>query len=297
MKRMKGFALLWFLILTAIVIAACGSSSQQPDDYTPEYAADNNIAAEEELQEYQPTTEEIYPSESEDTYEEYSPEQEANNINAIEAVDIESREYYILPPPITEGGISVEEALTNRRSHRNFRNEPLTIYQVSQLLWAAYGITLPIPDAHHLRGGLRTTPSAGATYPLELYVVIGNVTGINPGVLRYISEEHKLVRVVDGDVRRELTAAALGQQMVEAAPISIFYSAYFPRITERYGERGIRYAYIELGHSAQNVYLQAEALGLGTVAIGAFFDYMVREILNLPYEEEPLYIMPIGYFY
>ena len=209
----------------------------------------------------------------------------------------DSQSVYVLPPPVTEGSISVEEALTSRRSRRDFMDRAISIEQVSQILWAAYGITYPRPDAPGLRGGLRTTPSAGATFPLEVYLVVGNVEGLAPGVYRYVSEEHKLVRVIDGDVRSELSAAALGQRMVAEAPASIFYSAVFYRITGRYGERGIMYAYIELGHSAQNVYLQVEALGLGTVAIGAFIDDRVRQVLSLPNNEEPLYIMPIGYFY
>ena len=204
---------------------------------------------------------------------------------------------YILPPYVTDGDMSVEQALANRRSRRNFQNKAISTEQLSQILWAAYGITLPIPDVPNLRGGLRTAPSAGALYPLEIYVIVGYVEGMEPGVYRYISEQHKLVRVVDGDVRNELSEAALGQRMVREAPASVFYSAVFSRMTGRYGERGIRYAYIELGHSAQNVYLQAEALGLGTVAIGAFNDGRVRQILNLPANEEPLYLMPIGYYY
>ena len=208
---------------------------------------------------------------------------------------VESQAVYALPAYAAEGSMSVEQALAGRRSRRNFQDRAISAEQLSQILWAAYGITSPRPDAPNLRGGLRTTPSAGALYPLEIYVIIGNVEGIEPGVFRYISEEHKLIRIADGDVRSELSDAALGQRAVREAPASIFYSAVFSRMTTRYGERGIRYAYIELGHSAQNVYLQAEALGLGTVAIGAFNDSSVRQILNLPSYEEPLYIMPIGY--
>ena len=210
---------------------------------------------------------------------------------------IDAHQVYLLPPYTTYGYMSVETALANRRSHRNFQDRALSLDQVSQILWAAYGITLPLPDVPGLRGGLRTTPSAGAIYPLEIYIVIGNVEGIRPGVFRYISEEHKLVRIIDGDIRDELSAATWGQRMVSEAPVSVFYSAVFERMLPRYGERGIRYTYIELGHSAQNVYLQAEALGLGTVAVGAFDDDRVRQILNLPDDEDPMYIMPVGYFY
>ena len=205
--------------------------------------------------------------------------------------------YFSLPSPNTSSNTSVEEALLNRRSRRNFHDKPMSIEQLSQILWAAYGITLLAPDSPQLRGGLRTTPSAGALYPLEVYAIIGNVEGLEPGVYRYISDGHKIVMVTDGDVRSELSQAALGQRMVREAPVSIFYSAVFSRMTGRYGERGIRYTYIELGHSAQNVYLQAETLGLGTVAIGAFNGDRVRQILSLPDDEEPLYLMPIGYYY
>jgi len=201
---------------------------------------------------------------------------------------------YILPSPVTDGNMSVETALANRRSHRNFQNRAISAQQLSQILWAAYGITLPNPHPA-LRGGLRTTPSAGATFPLEIYAVVGNVEGIEPGVYRYIADGHKIVRVIDRDVRSELAEAALGQRMVREAPASVFFSAVFSRTTGVYGERGRRYVYMEIGHSAQNVYLQAEALGLGTCAIGAFTDNRVRQLLELPAEEEPLYLMPIGY--
>jgi len=195
---------------------------------------------------------------------------------------------YTLPAPKTDGEISVESALENRRSRRNFNDTALSQENLSQILWSAYGIT-----SEH---GLRTAPSAGALYPLEIYAVIGNVEGITPGVYRYITENHEIVRVVEGDVRAELAEASLGQSMVTVAPMSVFYSAVFERTTERYGERGVNYVYIEVGHSAQNVYLQAEALGLGTCAIGAFTDDRVRDILNLPAEEVPIYLMPVGYF-
>jgi SagB-type dehydrogenase family enzyme len=204
---------------------------------------------------------------------------------------------YILPAPALDGNVSVESALANRRSRRNFQDKPLSVEQLSQILWATYGITQPMPQPS-LRGGLRTTPSAGASYPLEIYVVIGNVTGIEPGVYRYVSEEHKIIRTIDRDVRAELRDAALGQAMLRDAPITVVFAAVYERITARYGERGrLRYVYMEIGHSAQNVYLQAEALGLGTCAIAAFHDDRVSAVLQLPADEAPLYLMPVGYFY
>ena len=223
-------------------------------------------------------------------------EPEVNNASFTETTVTQS-DYIILPPPATDGNVSVESALANRRSQRNFQDRAISKEQLSQVLWAAYGVALPLPNEPHLRGGLRTTPSAGAMYPLEIYVIVGNVDSIEPGVYRYISEEHKIVRIVYGDIRHELAEAALGQRMVREASAAIFYSAVFERMTERYGERGVRYVYMEIGHSAQNVYLQAEALGLGACAIGAFVDSEVRRLLQLPADEEPLYLMPFGYFY
>jgi len=196
---------------------------------------------------------------------------------------------YFLPEPEKSGEISVEEALENRRSRRNFQDTALSAEQLSQILWAAYGISEPVR-------GLRTAPSAGALYPLEIYVVIGNVSGIEAGVYKYDAREHKITQTKSGDIRAELSAAALNQAMVKAAPVTVVYTAVFSRIERRYGERGSeRYVYMEIGHSAQNIYLQAEALGLGTCAIGAFTDSMVSELLTLPPEEEPLYFMPVGY--
>jgi SagB-type dehydrogenase family enzyme len=183
--------------------------------------------------------------------------------------------------------VSVEEALANRRSHRNFHDRAISAEQLLQILWSAYGFTSP--------DGLRTTPSAGATYPLEIYAVVGNVEGIEPGVYKYIADGHKIAQTLDGDVRRKLCDAALGQRMVAESPASVFFSAVFARTTKRYGERGVKYVYMEVGHAAQNVYLQAEALGLGTCAVGAFTDSDVKKILNLPVNEEPLYLLPIGY--
>jgi len=201
---------------------------------------------------------------------------------------------YTLPAPRTDGETSVEEALASRRSHRQFEQTALSQEQISQILWSAYGVTYPGEGAFQ-RGGLRTAPSAGALYPLEIYIVIGNVDGIDPGVYKYISEDNIIELVVAGDIREELADAALGQTMVRDAPATVFFSAVFERTTERYGQRGTSFVYIEVGHSAQNVYLQAEALGFGTCAIGAFTADRVRELLNLPENEEPLYLMPVGH--
>ena len=191
-----------------------------------------------------------------------------------------------LPEPVNDSDTSVEEALRERRSVRDYRREALTLKQVGQLLWSAQGVTAG--------DGRRTAPSAGALYPLEVYAVIGNVDGIAPGVYRYRPDSHTLVRVLDGDQRKDLSRAALNQTWVSQAAIDIVITAVYERTTGKYGERGIRYVHMEAGHAAQNVYLQAVSLKLGTVTIGAFDDDGVKRVLGLPVDEEPLYIMPVG---
>jgi SagB-type dehydrogenase family enzyme len=190
------------------------------------------------------------------------------------------------PAPRSTSNTSVEEALMKRRSVRAYSGRNVTIQEVSQLLWAAQGITAP--------WGGRTAPSAGALYPLELYVVVGDVDGLDKGVYKYKPEGHELEKVADGDKRRELSNAALNQECIRNAAIDIVFTAVYERTTWKYKERGIRYVQIEAGHAAQNVYLQAVSLDLGTVVIGAFFDDMVKEVMHAGDDEEPLYIMPVG---
>lgn len=191
-----------------------------------------------------------------------------------------------LPPPVRKGHITLEEALSQRRSIRNYAARPLTIEEIGQLLWAAQGISGP--------GGKRTAPSAGALYPLEIYCVVGEVEGVPAGVYRYLPGSHQLVRTVAGDLRHALYRAAQNQSPVKDAPISLVFTGVYARTTAKYGARGERYVHLEAGHASQNVYLQAEGLDLGTVAIGAFLDDEVREILRVGGEETPLYIMPVG---
>lgn len=204
-------------------------------------------------------------------------------------------EIITLPEPFKASEYSIEEALLNRRSIRDYLTDPLTIQEVSQILWAAYGVNKPIPDAPRLRGGLKTAPSAGATYPLEIYLVCGNVTNLAKGVYKYKPEDHSLLKILEADIRQELYLAALQQPWVLEAPASLVYSAVFSRTTDIYGSRGReRYVCMDLGHSAENVYLQAGSLHIGTVAIGAFSDLKVKLLVNMTQEEEPLYIMPLG---
>jgi SagB-type dehydrogenase family enzyme len=189
-----------------------------------------------------------------------------------------------LPEPRYRSATSVEEALLKRRSVRSYKKEKLTLNELSQLLWSAQGITA--------QWGGRTCPSAGATYPLEIYIAVGEVSGLESGVYHYLPEEHAIEKVLNKDVRKELTEAAWSQEYILSAPLNIIIAADYKRTTRRYGERGIRYVHYEVGHCGQNIHLQCEALGLGTVVIGAFSDEKVKKILNI--KEEPQYIMPVG---
>lgn len=204
----------------------------------------------------------------------------------VNAVSNHESETISLPEPAQFSNTSIEEALLYRRSVRRYKDSPLTLAEISQLLWAAQGITSP--------RGLRTAPSAGALYPIETYIVAGNVDGLPDGVYKYSPYKHDLALTVEGDKREELCSAALGQTSVRNAAAVIVLSAVYERTTGKYGERGIQYAHIETGHASQNVFLQAVSLKLGTVVIGAFYDNAVKTALHMPAGEQPLYIMPVG---
>ncbi|MGC9443983.1 MAG: SagB/ThcOx family dehydrogenase [Candidatus Methanospirareceae archaeon] len=203
-----------------------------------------------------------------------------------EASNMEFGNRLKLPEPRYASNTSVEAALAQRRSVRAYSGEALTLEELSQLLWAAQGIT----DSW----GGRTAPSAGALYPLELYIVVGTVRGLDTGVYRYRPATHELEKTKDRDVRAELADAALNQDFIGDAAIDLVICGVFNRTAEKYGERGIRYVYMEAGHAAQNVYLQAESLNLGTVAIGAFDDVAVQQLVGVQEQGRPLYIMPVG---
>ncbi len=187
-----------------------------------------------------------------------------------------------LPQPRSEGLLTLEEALHLRRSVRSYRDEPLSLAELSQLLWAAQGVS----D----RRGLRTAPSAGALYPLEIYAVT------HEGVFHYFPHDHAIALHREGDLRRDLCGAALNQEAVCEAPMTMVITAVYSRIEVKYGrDRTPRYVHIEVGHAAQNVLLQAVSLDLGAVPIGAFEDRRVQSVLGLPDDHEPLYLISIGY--
>ena len=195
-----------------------------------------------------------------------------------------------LPSPGQMGDMPLEEAIARRRSIRDFIPQPISQLQLSQILWAAQGVT----DS---QGRYRVVPSAGATYPLEVFAVCGrnSVEDIDAGVYHYNIASHSLSLGCEGDVRLALARAALDEEGIYEAPVDIVICALYERTLGRYGSRGERYVHMEVGHTGQNIYLQATALGLATFAIGAFDDELVREVLRLDKRYKPLYIMPVGW--
>lgn len=186
-----------------------------------------------------------------------------------------------LPEPARSGVVSLEEALAQRRSVREFLPGALTDRQLSQLLWAAQGITAP--------GGYRTAPSAGALYPLEVYVAMP------AGFYHYAPARHRLTLASANDLRQALYHAALEQEAIAEAGAVFVIAAVYERTAQKYGvTRGERYVHIEAGHAAQNLLLEAIALGLGAVPMGAFHDAEVQKVLSLPRNHQPLYLIPVG---
>jgi len=211
---------------------------------------------------------------------------------------VSSEKTFPLPRPRLISNVSLEEALWNRRSRREFKPDPVSAEDVAQILWAAYGINQSGRGSISTAGKLKTAPSAGARYPLEIYLLAGNVMDMPTGFFKYIPGDHTIRLINERNLGHELCVAALHQDMILKAPACLVYTAIFRRTTSRYGERGrTRYVPMDVGHSAQNVYLQATALNLGTCALGAFNDDQVKKALDVPVEEEPLYLMPFGYYY
>lgn len=191
-----------------------------------------------------------------------------------------------LPQPRMKGRVSLEESLRRRRSTRKYPNKPMSLNEVSQLLWAAQGVTGAFNE--------RTAPSAGGTFPLEVYLVSGMVDDLAPAVYKYRFRAHRLVRVADGDRRGDLAEASLGQDCIRRCAAAIVLTAVYRRTVDEYGERGVQYVHMEAGHVGQNIHLQAAALELGTVMVGAFEDDGVAATLRLPDDESPVYIIPLG---
>lgn len=196
-------------------------------------------------------------------------------------------EVILLPDPVRSGPVSLASALATRRSLRSYVERPLTLEKTGQLLWAAQGIS-------DFRKGYRTAPSAGATYPLEIYLAAKDIEGFPAGLFRYVPQGHELHPLKKGSISAPLRESALGQQALEEAPSVFVITAVYSRTTKVYGERGVRYVHMEAGHAAQNLCLMAASLGLGSVVIGAFDDEAVHTLLGLPEAERVLYLIPAG---
>ena len=186
-----------------------------------------------------------------------------------------------LPPPQLAGRITVEEAINRRRSIRNFRKDPLDLKTIGQILWAAQGVT-------DQRRKYRAAPSAGATYPLETYVATPD------GLFHYQPNGHFLRQIKERDMRSQLSAAAYGQKVIADAPLVVIFCAEMSRTVGRYEKRGEIYVHMEAGHAAENIHLQAVALDLGSVPVGAFRENELSGLLNLPVSQTPLYMIPVG---
>jgi SagB-type dehydrogenase family enzyme len=187
-----------------------------------------------------------------------------------------------LEAPRIRGEMSLEQALATRRSVRHFRAASIPMADLGQLAWAAQGVT-------DQADGLRTAPSAGALYPLELYFVTGD------GTLRYVAEHHAFERVSARDLREELAGAVFSRGAVLSAPCDVVIASTTQRTAAKYGDRASRYVALEAGHAAQNLLLEATARGLAGVPIGAFDDRVVSKVLHLAPGEEALYIVALGY--
>jgi SagB-type dehydrogenase family enzyme len=175
--------------------------------------------------------------------------------------------------------------LVKRKSSRKYTLSPLKLEELSQLLWATYGL---------VNSRRRVVPSAGATYPVEVYVFVKNIEGLKPGIYKYNEHEHSLILLKEGDYSKELSYACLNQDWVYTAPVNIVIVALYERTTSWYGERGFRYIYMEAGHIGQNIYLTCADLNLGTVAVGAFHDEEIKRIIGLGNEYIVLYVFPVG---
>ncbi|UCF71975.1 MAG: SagB/ThcOx family dehydrogenase [Deltaproteobacteria bacterium] len=194
-----------------------------------------------------------------------------------------------LPDPMLDGAVSLERTVHQRRTIRSFEGKALTLEQFSQLLWAAQGIT-------ETGGFKRAAPSAGALYPMDIYGAVGRdcIEKLDPGLYHYEPADHSISLVQEGDVRRGIAAASLGQMWMAHAPVTVVITAEYNRIMGKYGQRGIRYAMIEAGHIGQNIFLQSEAMGLAAGIVGAFEDQKIIQVMGIKQTHEPLLIMPVG---
>lgn len=219
-----------------------------------------------------------------------------------QSIQIQNTNFIKLPAPCDDGKVSLEKALNKRRSIREYSEDSLSISEISQILWAAQGITEKIEDTPSWwrgkqwkwMGGFRTAPSAGALYPIELYIAVGKVKGLSQGLYKYHPKQHSILKVLEGDKRVDISNAALKQRCIRNGSVNIIICGIYKRTAIKYDKRAEQYVQIECGAVCQNIYLQSYALNLGTVFVGAFKDDSLKSTLNIPEDEYPLGIMPIG---
>ena len=192
--------------------------------------------------------------------------------------------------PVLDGAVSLERTVHQRRTIRSFESRNLTFRQLSQLLWAAQGIT-------EAGGFKRAAPSAGALYPMDVYGAVGSgcIEKLEPGVFHYEPGTHSISLVKQGDIRTDIARASLQQMWMADAPLTLVITAEYSRIMSKYGQRGVRYAMIEAGHIGQNIFLQSQALALEAGIVGAFEDHAIIRVMGIKKTHEPLLIMPVGY--
>lgn len=198
--------------------------------------------------------------------------------------------YILLHPPEQRDGKPMLEMIAQRRSHREFFRQPITLPELSQLIWATQGIT-----ERAWGYDLRATPSAGALYPIETYVVVNRVNGLNPGIYHLNVKEYQLIFLKEGNFGEDLSNAGLGQEMLEEASCVFVWTAMVARSKWKYRERAYRYIYMDAGHIGQNLYLAATAMNLGCCTVGAFFDEEIDKLIGVDGKEEiSVYLGAVG---
>jgi SagB-type dehydrogenase family enzyme len=209
------------------------------------------------------------------------------------AAELWAQEQIKLPEPNFTGKVSVEAAIAKKKSVRSYTSAGLSTAEASQMLWAANG---NLPKDAVAGPTTKVIPSAGGFYPLEVFLVTGKdtVKGIPAGIYQYVSQTNSLTRIAEGDSRNLLSYACYGQAWIGRAPAIIAIAGVFDRSTGKYGSRGYQYTYMESGNANQNLYLQAEGLGLRVATVGAFDDAQVAGVLKLPANTTPLLIVTMG---
>lgn len=186
-----------------------------------------------------------------------------------------------LPEPETKGGPPIWDCLRKRRSVRDYKTQTVSLKELSQILWGSYGVT-----AKEWGYYLKTAPSAGALYPIEIYVASFNVEGLKKGIYHFNPKDMTLIGVFEGDFSGEITSACLGQDFILDSAFTLVLTAIPSRTMGRYRERGVRYILMDLGCIIQNIYLSLTAMNMGGCIIGAFSDSAMNKIMNLNPEKE-----------